>query len=340
MKNVKHEYLEGKTILLISLPNYSNGIIKEMKKLGAEVIYIHDKPNEKFLCKTFGRMQFEFYQRVLERYYKKRIQEYCDKKIDYVLVIRGEYTPKKTVQYLRKMFPETKLILYMWDGLNKRNTFGIEKKWNLYDKVYTFDRIDYEANKDKINFLPLYYYDEYLPQNIKSANDENLKYDISFIGTEHDDRIKIVKNIMNQGKQLGLKCFYYFYIPHKFVYLINKFFNNNFKGVKESDINYNTLPFENLYEVYANSKCVVDVENKGQHGLTMRTIEILGLHRKLITTNQDIVNYDFYDTNNILIVDRKNPIIDGEFLKIPYKELSDEIYIKYSIKNWILEVLS
>ena len=77
----------------------------------------------------------------------------------------------------------------------------------------------------------MYYYDEYLPQNIKSANDENLKYDISFIGTGHDDRIKIVKNIMNQGKQLGLKCFYYFYIPHKFVYLINKFFNKNFKGV-------------------------------------------------------------------------------------------------------------
>ena len=65
---------------------------------------------------------------------RKEFQEYCDKKIDYVLVIRGEYTPKKTVQYLRKMFPETKLILYMWDGLNKRNTFGIEKKWNLYDK--------------------------------------------------------------------------------------------------------------------------------------------------------------------------------------------------------------
>ena len=37
MKNVKHEYLEGKTILLISLPNYSNGIIKEMKKLGENI---------------------------------------------------------------------------------------------------------------------------------------------------------------------------------------------------------------------------------------------------------------------------------------------------------------
>ena len=27
----------------------------------------------------------------------------------------------------------------------------------------------------------------------------------------------------------------------------------------------------------------------------MRTIEVLGMRKKLITTNEDIVNYDFYD---------------------------------------------
>ena len=42
------------------------------------------------------------------------------------------------------------------------------------------------------------------------------------------------------------------------------------------------LPFEKLYNIYANSRCVIDVENRRQHGLTMRSIEILGLKENLL----------------------------------------------------------
>ena len=73
--------------------------------------------------------------------------------------------------------------------------------------------------------------------------------------------------------------------------------------------------------------------------MTMRTIEILGLKRKLITTNKDIVNYDFYNSNNILVIDRDNPKFDISFIEKPYIELKEEIYKKYSLENWILEIL-
>ena len=71
----------------------------------------------------------------------------------------------------------------------------------------------------------------------------------------------------------------------------------------------------------------------------MRTIEILGLKRKFITTNKDIVNYDFYNPNNIMVIDREQPQIDFNFFDLPYEELDDNLYNKYSLKNWILEVL-
>ena len=270
----------------------------------------------------------------------EEINKLKNRDYDYILSIRGEYTPISTLQLLRKVFPHSKLVLYMWDGLHKQNTKGIEKKWPYYDRVFTFDRYDYEENKEEIDFLPLYYYDKYLPTNIKSANNEDLRYAVSFIGTAHDDRIKIVKNVMNQCKKDGLACFSYFYMPHKLIYLKNKLFNPNFKNVHEDDVSYEMLPFEKLYQIYADSKCIVDVENKGQHGLTMRSIEILGLKRKFITTNKDIVNYDFYNPNNVLVIDRDNPIVDRKFFDTPYFELDEEIYQKYSIKNWVLEVLS
>ena len=71
----------------------------------------------------------------------------------------------------------------------------------------------------------------------------------------------------------------------------------------------------------------------------MRSIEILGLQRKLITTNKDIQNYDFYNKNNIFILDRANPVMDMDFFKAPYEKLNEKLYGKYSLENWILEVL-
>lgn len=331
--------LKGKRVLLVSLPGYHKGIVKQMQELGAKVSHINDKPNEGFLCKSLGRLQIGFYQKRINQYYYKKTKELENNDYDYILVIRGEYTPVGALKCLKKSFASAKLILYMWDGLHKQNTKGIEDKWKYYDRVYTFDRIDYEENKDRIDFLPLYYYDEYIPSEVREYKLSDYKYDVSFIGTGHADRVKIVKEIMKQCGDEGMRTYMYIFMPHIFVFFINKMINKDFKNVTSKEINYRMVPFEKLYKVYAKSKCIVDVENPGQHGLTMRSIEMLGLRRKFITTNKDIVNYDFYNSNNILVIDRNDPVIDFSFFQKPYETLASEIYEKYSLSNWIVEVL-
>ena len=47
-------------------------------------------------------------------------------------------------------------------------------------------------------------------------------------------------------------------------------------------------------EIVTNSKCVLDSAQANQNGLTIRVIEMLGAKKKIITTNEDVVNYDFY----------------------------------------------
>lgn len=331
--------LKGKRVLLIALPGYRDGILAKMRELGAEVDLINDKPNEGFICKALGRYKIRFYQQAINDYYKNRLELLKNRDYDYILSIRGEYTPIETLKLLKSYYPKSKLILYMWDGLGKLNTKGIEEKWQYYDRVYTFDRIDYENHKAEISFLPLYYYEDYLPKEHKNPNSKDFTYDLSFIGTGHNDRIRIVKDVMKQCRQRGLTCFSYFFMPHQLVFLKNKVLNQNFKNVSKSDIKFEMMPFERLYEIYADSRCIVDVENQEQHGLTMRSIEILGLRRKFITTNKDIVNYDFYNPNNVLVLDRDNPVIDFTFFMNPYEELDKEIYKKYSLSNWIFEVL-
>lgn len=324
--------LEGKKVLLVALTEYSKGIIEELKKMGAVVDYICDKPNDGVICKTLGRIKFKPYIKIIEKYYRKEITKLSDNKYDYILVIRGEYTPSKSVKLLKSIFPNAKIILYMWDSV--QNNKGIEKKWKYYDKVWTFDRIDYLEYKKEIGFLPLFYYNSFLPKK-----EDKYQFDIAFIGTGHDDRIKIIKEIKKQCDKYKLQIYEYIFLPHFFIYLWNKLKNKNYKDVKIQDVHFNLMPTKEAYDIYSKSRCVIDIESSSQSGLTMRTIEMIGLKKKLITTNKDIVNYEFYNKNNIMVVDRSNFKIDPEFVKLPYINLDEKIYKKYSLHGWILQVL-
>ena len=71
----------------------------------------------------------------------------------------------------------------------------------------------------------------------------------------------------------------------------------------------------------------------------MRTIEMIGMHKKLITTNQAIKKYDFYNPDNIAVIDRNDIAIPEGFLDKPYSEIEDAIYNRYSLESWIIDVL-
>jgi hypothetical protein len=70
----------------------------------------------------------------------------------------------------------------------------------------------------------------------------------------------------------------------------------------------------------------------------MRTLEALGAGKKLVTTNSAIVQYDFFCSDNILVVDRNSPRIPESFFQVPYKQLSSQLYKKYSVSGWLGEL--
>ncbi len=147
--------LKDKHILLIALPGYCDGILKKMEELGADVDLIIDKPNEGFICKTFGRYKVGFYQKIIHNYYKEQLRSLKSKNYDYILAIRGEYTPIATLKLLKLYYPNSQLILYMWDGLGNISTKGIEKNGHIMIK-YTH-LIVLIMKQIRINFLSCLY---------------------------------------------------------------------------------------------------------------------------------------------------------------------------------------
>jgi len=73
----------------------------------------------------------------------------------------------------------------------------------------------------------------------------------------------------------------------------------------------------------------------------MRTIEALGAGKKLITTNPAVAVHDFYDPQNIVVIERGRPLsVPDGFFTAPYAEVTEQVYKRYSLGGWINDVLS
>ena len=85
---------------------------------------------------------------------------------------------------------------------------------------------------------------------------------------------------------------------------------------------------------------MLDVSRAGQQGLSFRVFESMGLKKKLITTNTDVVTYDFYNPENIFVITDINDIqIPESFFSTPYVDIPKNISDKYLIDNWVDELI-
>ncbi|MCT7635638.1 hypothetical protein N5U36_09245 [Aliarcobacter butzleri] len=324
--------LNGKTILFLAPKffGYEFEIKKELENFGAKVIFFDERPKNDFFTKAFIRLNLKsFISKKIDDYYKNIIQEIKDESIDYLFLVDVETVPLKFIEKTILMNPKLKVLTYFWDSVKNRKK---SLEYLAYsNKFFSFDLKDAEADI-RIEFLPLFYIDDY--KNIANIENE-LVYDISFIGTVHSDRYKIIKKIEEQAKGLDLKTYFYFYSPSKILFFFQKLFKKDFKYIKWKDVSFKSLNKSDVINIIEKSKCIIDIQHPKQTGLTMRTIEMFGCKKKLLTTNIEIMKYDFYNTDNILLLDRNNPKINVDFFGKEYKNLTYDIYKKYSINQWL-----
>lgn len=327
--------ISGKRILFFAPKffGYEKKIIQKLQEMGANVDAYDERPGNSFITKSVLRLYSKGISNTTRLYYKKIISKIKNNKYDYVFIVNLEAMTEEIISNLRSTFKEAVFILYMWDS--SQNKKSLTRVYSLFDYCYTFDRFDAD-NIPGFKFRPLFYIDSYshLPAVAK-------KWDVSFVGTAHGDRSFIVKKVQAQMEKAGLSFFYYLYLNSRILYFFLRLSNPKFRAISSyKEYSFKSLNEPAVVNIIASSYAVLDIQHEMQTGLTMRTLEVLGASKKLITTNVDIVNYDFYHHDNILIINRDNPIIDKSFLKSSYKVLSEEIRFKYSIEGWLSEIFS
>lgn len=329
---------DTKKLLLIAplFFGYYQEIMKEAENIGFEVDYICDAPSNSNISKAIGRINKGLIKGATEKYFNNKVIQVLEGKVyDYVLLVAGmtfAFLPEM-VGKIKQMNSGAKFVMYQWDS--EKNLPFSTKIHRYFDKIYTFDRFDCKE-KTMYHFLPLFYTRKY--EEICNQPVEYFTYDCSYVGTAHPQKFKDVNEMSIALKNLMPKQFIYHYMPSKLKYLYHKLTAPEYRKAKLKDLEMEKVPTQRMMEIFKQSRCVLDAPQAGQTGLTIRTMECLGAKRKLITTNADVKNYDFYNETNILVFDGKLDENSLFFTQV-FEELSAEMYRKYSLHSWMKTML-
>lgn len=225
---------------------------------------------------------------------------------DVIFMIRPDLLSPKTLNFLKT---QTQSLTAFYYDSTRRFPKKIDII-NYFDTVYSYDKLDVETYN--LEFLTNYIFDER-----ENVNFEQLFFNISTF----DYRYQSMEGLAN-------------YIDEKKWSKEILIYGSN--GLKSDSLTliHEQIPVDVVADKINRSKIIIEIQRKEQIGLSFRVFEALGQRKKLITTNTDIVNYDFYHPQNILVIDEAAINIPEDFVNSPYIPLSDKILDKYRLRNW------
>lgn len=201
--------------------------------------------------------------------------------------------------------PEVKKCLWIWNPVKVSER---ERMHRVYDiivntgfEISTFDAGDAER-----------YGQKKYSQFFRMRQDQSIvkdEWDFYFIGFEKG-RGTIIAELRDKLK--GFRT--YFKVVHKASESLTYF--HNIDNIKKA-------------------KCVIEIVQEGQKGMTLRPLEAIAFGKKLLSNNKSLMNSDFYNKNNIFILGVDDISGIGEFMSRPYVPVDATIMQKYDLHTWM-----
>ncbi len=240
------------------------------------------------------------------------------KNYDVCLIFRPDLLHPKVLKFIQENIKSRKVVY--WDSFDKIPK--LKETVSYFNEYYSFE----EEDCIKYNFTKISNF------YIHKSSNTTPTYDAFFFASK-DARLNNVIKLITYLRQKNWNA--------KALIVAKKTKSKskpiNVEGVT---ITENSTPFSQIYQYADNTKVVIDISHPNQKGLSMRPYECLGLERKLITNNSEIMKYDFYNPDNIFIInDFDNLNIPDSFLNTPYQKLPKAVAKKYHISNWLNFIL-
>jgi hypothetical protein len=324
--------LTGQRVLLIAprFFGYDGDIAAELRRRGASVDLLRDRSFDSPSMRVVTRYGRRLVMPAADRYYLRELERLGRAEYRAVLVINGQTLSKRVLKVIRSSFPAARMILYLWDSFRNRRS--------VFDTLDSFDdRFSFEpdaAHHGDIAVRPMFF-----STSLERQPPRDVEYMISFVGTAHTDRYAVVK-ALSKALPAGTKCCWYLYLHATWVFWAYHIGKPSFWTAAKNEFKFAPLARSEMESLILKSRILLEIEHPRQTGLTIRAFDAIGASRKLVTTNREVRNYDFYREENVCVIDRDNPRIPASFIDAPYRELPPHIYEKYSLSGWMNDVLS
>ena len=314
------DYMDYTSIILDGIAEYSNAQTFLITTTGKKLKFVYRSPLHR-LQNFFSKLILNQNQKKL--FYNNVIKERLEtifkelQGFDDIFILRPDLI-KEQLHFIKKHCK--RLIAYFWDSFS-RIPDGKETI-HYFDKFFSFEPKDVKAHD--LTFLPNFY-----SPDLAATKHIKPQFDLAYVASS-DERLVILEKILDSLHPLDLKININI-IDTKAIETKNK---------KEKNITWFTdvLPRPETIRIMNDSSVLLDIAQPKQEGLSFRFFEAMILEKKMITTNQSVTTYDFYDRNNIFIWQDENSIPPGDFFTTAYSPVPGDIVKKYSLQNWVQQI--
>lgn len=346
--------MSGRKKLLLISPSISNmyqDIIVQLGLFGVDADYIEDRGNPKdpdyirynidVEKRENGRSKYDIDN--AEKWKSLLESEQYNKTYDYLLVIDGMSINSSIFSILKSRNNAIYCVNYLYDST--LSLYRFQKNFKYFDRVFSFDKRDCATYN--LTLLPIYWVD---------TDTSTQEYKFFGMGTYSRERYNLYKSISDYSQKRGMNSYikifqrkvknYGLFVLRYIVkylkgdrnYISPQIYNSNI-------VTHNCLSSSEFRDILNKSEIIIDSVNFEQDGLTARCMWALGLGKKIITNNENIINYPFYDNNQVLVLDKQENVSDktlDEFLdrKFIISESISEPLINLRIDNWLKTMLN
>jgi hypothetical protein len=237
---------------------------------------------------------------------------------DAVILFDSAFYLKEYSRFIEKNISAKKYILFYWNPIwftcvpNK-----ISDHW----EKWSFDK--YDAKSFNIRYNGTFFVESYLSKFNKTKTIQ----DLFFIGKDKG-RYNDIKTLESNFYNLGLKT--------EFLIINDRPLNFLSKHQYSKPISYDKV----LAQI-SKSRMLLDYNQKNQSGLTLRVMESIFLQKKLLTSNSKIIEYEFYNPNNIFIISEDKKLSHlNDFIRTPFNPIKKEILEEYMFSNWLYRIVN
>lgn len=328
-----------KSLLLITVPmsGYELEIINSLERKGFKVDYFkegskidrkHIGLGHRILRSLVNEYHLFFLKLLLENIEKKIYQNHIENLAhDYSCVFDFGGKATETCLKLLKNKYKCDFVIYLWDDLKHFDTS--HNVLNYFDKKYIFNN-GYIESQAGFKYRPNFF------AEVFKYNNEEKVIDIFYKGSARNKyRAEVLQRISNELQNYNLDISLYSkgsYFQNYFKFPNRKYFN---QWCKDEYLDIELMAYK-----AKRSKVLLDITYAGQVGLGLRPIEAIAANCKLITTNSNISNYDFYNDRNIFYLKKDFSNIKDikNFVDSPFYPYDSSVKFKYSIDGFMDEL--